>query len=373
MSRNDDSLLQVQDLSVEFETDEGTILAVENVGFSISPGRTLALVGESGCGKSVTALSILRLIPHPPGRITAGNIFFREQGKGNKDQGTEIDRTPVDLLRLSESALRRIRGRRIAMIFQDPLSALNPVYTIGEQIVEALESHRGVHGKGARDMAVDLLRKVGIPAPEQRMNEYPHRFSGGMCQRVMIAMALAGDPALLIADEPTTALDVTIQAQILDLLAGLQETTGMALLLITHDFGVVAQMADEVAVMYAGRIVERAEVKELFDNPLHPYTRALLECMPSGSRAEGRLPTIPGAVPTPHHYPLGCRFHPRCRLTRDRAAGGQRPIITIADGGGPAQILHRCVDNTPDESGGVPDLREIRPNHFVACWEAAPA
>jgi oligopeptide/dipeptide ABC transporter ATP-binding protein len=279
-------------------------------------------------------------------------------------------------LRLDEQAMRRIRGNRIAMIFQEPMTALHPVFSIGEQIVEAIELHQPLCGKAAWVEAVELLRKVGIAAAEKRVHDYPHQLSGGMRQRAMIAMALACRPALLIADEPTTALDVTIQAQILDLLRSLQAETGMSVLLIAHDLGVVAETAHYVYVMYAGRIVEHGPTSELLSNPLHPYTQGLLRCMPRiGDRAE-RLAVIPGAVPDPSRFPSGCRFHPRCALSAERASDTSRHSTCVGDApytancDGSRRILKRCVEVFEAEASGVPALREIRPRHFVACWEA---
>lgn len=291
-------LLTVNHLRTSFATKRGEVRAVDDVSFSLQAGEVLSLVGESGCGKSVTALSILRLVV-APGRVVGGEIRF--EGR--------------DLLKLSEAEMRAIRGDDIAMIFQDPLTSLNPVFTVGEQIAEAIRLHRGVSKREAWNQAVEGMRDVAIPAPEARAKTYPHEMSGGMRQRVMIAMALACDPKLLIADEPTTALDVTIQAQILDLLNELRERRKLALLLITHDLGVVANTADRVAVMYAGQIVEEASVRALFANPRHPYTEGLLRAVPKlGSRQAGhaRLQTIEGVVPNPLELPPGCRFAPRC-------------------------------------------------------------
>ena len=291
-------LLEVRHLQTHFATKRGEVRAVDGVSFHLQHGETLCLVGESGCGKSVTALSILRLIA-PPGRIAGGEILFEGH----------------DLLKLSDAEMRALRGNDIAMIFQDPMTSLNPVFTVGEQIAEAIRLHRGVSKREAWNQAVEGMRDVMIPAPEVRAKNYPHEMSGGMRQRVMIAMALACDPKLLIADEPTTALDVTIQAQILDLLNELRERRKLALLLITHDLGVVAETADRVAVMYAGQIVEEAPVRELFAQPRHPYTEGLLRAVPKlGSKQAGhaRLQTIEGIVPNPLELPPGCRFAPRC-------------------------------------------------------------
>ncbi|MGH7255888.1 MAG: ABC transporter ATP-binding protein, partial [Nitrospirales bacterium] len=281
-------LLEVTRLSTSFFTEKGEVRAVEDVSFSIESGQTLALVGESGCGKTVTALSILRLIS-PPGRIVGGQILFRGR----------------DLVTRSEGELRQIRGREIGMVFQEPMTSLNPVFTIGDQIGEVLRVHEALSAERCRDRVLGLLEKVGIPSPERRIDQYPHELSGGMKQRVMIAMALACKPDLLIADEPTTALDVTIQAQILELLKTLQAEMGLAILLISHNLGVVAQFAQDVVVMYASRIVERASVKHLFDNPAHPYTRALLRSIPRPGGQRQRLQAIRGTVPSPLQYPKG--------------------------------------------------------------------
>ncbi|HEX2881428.1 MAG TPA: ABC transporter ATP-binding protein [Polyangiaceae bacterium] len=295
-------LLKITDLQVQFRTDAGLVRAVERVSFEIRPGETLAVVGESGCGKSVTAMSILRLIESQRGEITAGSVEF---------EGT-------NLLTLSDEAIRAVRGNQIAMIFQEPMTSLNPVYTVGEQIAETLRLHRGLEESEVQREVVRLLELVGIPGAAQRSQEYPHQLSGGMRQRVMIAMALACNPKLLIADEPTTALDVTIQAQILELLQELQGRLGMSILLITHDLGVVASVAHRAVVMYAGRVVEQASVIELFEAPKHPYTVGLLQSVPKLGQLEARLSPIAGNVPDALHFPTGCRFHPRCpyRLPR---------------------------------------------------------
>jgi len=295
-------LLRVVELRTHFFTDAGVVRAVDGVSLEVNEGETVALVGESGSGKSVTSLSILRLVDDPPGRIVGGRIELRG----------------ADLLALPMARMRAIRGREISMIFQEPMTSLNPVHTCGRQIAEVLEVHERMPRARARDRAIELMRRVGIPAPGQRVDDYPHQMSGGMRQRVMIAMALACRPALLVADEPTTALDVTIQAQILELLAELRRELGMALLLITHDLGVVAETADRVAVMYAGQIVEEADVAALFRLPLHPYTAGLLASRPRLGEGRERLRAIPGAVPDPAHPPQGCRFHPRCPLAQDR-------------------------------------------------------
>ncbi len=289
-------ILDIQDLTVHFRTTKGTVVAVDQLSMKIKAGETVAVVGESGCGKTTTALSILRIISDPPGRIAGGRILF---------EGT-------DLLDLSDADMRAVRGRQIAMIFQDPMMSLNPVYTVGEQITEGLRLHLGMAKANAMKRAVELLATVGIPEPGKRVREYPHNLSGGMRQRAMIAMALACDPKLLIADEPTTAVDVTVQAQILDLLRNLQKRLGMAMLLITHDLGVVSEIAERVVVMYAGRKVEEGTVEEVFRSPAHPYTDGLLASAYLAS-AEGRfLKEIPGTVPSPFDMPTGCNFAPRC-------------------------------------------------------------
>jgi oligopeptide/dipeptide ABC transporter ATP-binding protein len=318
-------LLEVKNLHTHFPTRAGLVRAVEGVSFYLDRGELLGLVGESGCGKSITALSIMRLIA-PPGEIVAGEITF--DGK--------------DVLALSDAEMRRIRGDDIAMIFQDPMTSLNPVYTVGEQIAEALRLHRDLSRKEARIGAVEAMREVAIPDPSRRLNDYPHQLSGGMRQRVMIAMALACDPKLLIADEPTTALDVTIQAQILELLDNLRKTRDLAVLLITHDLGVVAEVADRVAVMYTGRIVEESPVVELFARPKHPYTEGLLRSVPKLTAEDvarkQRLDTIEGVVPSPTDLPPGCHFAPRCRHRLPRCTAEEIPLYKL-DGG----VEVRCV------------------------------
>ena len=294
-------LLSLRHLVTAFDTDEGYFRAVDDVSFDVMPGNTLGVVGESGCGKSVTALSILRLIPSPPGFIEGGSAVFR--GK--------------NLFELSEAEMRRIRGNDISMIFQEPMTSLNPVYTVGTQIVEAIRLHQKVSRKAAKARAIELLDLVGIPAPAERVDSYPHTLSGGMRQRAMIAMALACEPQLLIADEPTTALDVTIQAQILDLLRSLQDELGMSIIFISHDLGVMAEFSHEIAVMYAGKVVEHADTRELFAAPRHPYTRGLLRSLPSQRNRGERLPTIPGIVPDLRALPSGCRFQDRCERVTD--------------------------------------------------------
>jgi len=305
------ALLEIRDLQVELATARGTLRAVDGVSLEVPRGQTLGIVGESGCGKSLTALSVLRLLRAPPARVAKGQVLF--EGR--------------DLLTLPEAELRRIRGDRIAMVFQEPMSSLNPVYTVGAQIAEAVRAHRPLDRAAARARAVEMLRQVGIPAPLERADAYPHQLSGGMRQRVMIAMALACDPELLIADEPTTALDVTVQAQILELLRGLQRSRRMSMALITHDLGVVAETCDEVVVMYAGRVVERAPVRDLFRHPAHPYTAGLLRSIPrlEQGRAQ-RLWAIPGSVPALGAWPSGCRFRDRCDRATEICAQVDPPL-----------------------------------------------
>ena len=296
-------VLEVNDLRVGFHTEQGEALAVDGLSFSVGAGETLGIVGESGCGKSVTALSILGLVADPPGRILSGSSV-RLHGE--------------ELLTASPARLRDVRGGRIAMVFQEPMTSLNPVLRVGDQIAEAVRRHTKLRGDAVKERVVALLDRVDIPDPVGRARAWPHQLSGGMRQRAMIAMALAGDPELLIADEPTTALDVTIQARILELLDDLRREREMALLLITHDLGVVAQVADRVAVMYAGRIVEQGPSEKLFSRPAHPYTVGLLRSIPDPDRPADRLEAIPGSVPPPHAWPSGCRFHPRCTVALDR-------------------------------------------------------
>ena len=326
-----DRVLEIEDLHVEFKSPDGLVRAVDGLSYFVRAGETLGVVGESGCGKSVTALSILRLIPNPPGRISGGSVRF---------QGTS-------LLDLPTNELEAIRGNDISMIFQEPMTSLNPLYTVGKQISEALILHQGLSKREAIAHAIEMLRRVSIPEPEARINNYPHQLSGGMRQRVMIAMAICCNPKVLIADEPTTALDVTIQAQILELLRNLQKATGTAIVLITHDMGVVAENADRVLVMYAGRKVEEADVDELFDNPGHPYTKGLLGSIPNleevayvdGERA--RLNEISGMVPSLTDLPAGCAFAPRCSFAIDK-----------------------CQTT-------YPPLEEVRPGHWISCWRAS--
>ena len=298
-------LLEVRDLAVQFTTEDGVVRAVDGISFDLEQGEVLAVVGESGSGKSVTSLALMRLVQGPAGRIVSGSIELRTK-----------DGHVRDLARLSEADMRRIRGNDVAMIFQEPMTSLNPVFTVGNQIIEAITLHQGRGGRQAFELAVETLARLGIPEPRRRMREYPHQLSGGMRQRVMIAMALSCNPALLIADEPTTALDVTIQAQILALIQDLQTELGMSVLFITHDLGVVAEIADRVVVMYAGAAVETGPVDAIFAEPRMPYTRALLGSIPRldlARQGEQRLEAIPGSVPSPLRLPPGCRFHPRCR------------------------------------------------------------
>jgi len=328
-ARAEETVLEVKNLQTVFFTNSGLFKAVDDVSFTVRRGETLAIVGESGCGKSVCALSIMRLVPDPPGRIVGGTVTL---------EGT-------DLLGISENEMRKVRGNRISMIFQEPMTSLNPVMRIGDQITEVVQLHRSMTNKEAWAQAVEMLRLVRIPEPERRAQEYPHQLSGGMRQRAMIAMALACRPALLIADEPTTALDVTIQAQILALIVDLQKKLGTGLILITHDLGVVAQTAQRVIVMYAGKKVEEATVEALFENPRHPYTRGLMASMPAvislGAKEDVRLNEIPGMVPSLTNLPPGCAFAPRCPLAIDRCRAEYPPLEDFGD------------------------------NHFAACWRAA--
>jgi len=315
-------VLDIRDLRTEFVTDEGIVHAVNGISYRLYPGQTIGVVGESGSGKSVSMLSVLRLLPSPPARIVGGEVWFKGQ----------------NLLALPEEEMRRIRGKEIAMIFQDPMTSLNPVLTIGFQIMEPLMLHLKMNKKEARERAIELLHMVGIPEPAKRVDDYPHQFSGGMRQRAMIAMALACEPTVLIADEPTTALDVTIQAQIVELVKRLRDEMGMALIWITHDLGVVAGLADRVIVMYAGLIMEDAPVDELYAAPQHPYTRALLRSLPRMDATSERLETIEGLPPDLLELPAGCPFAPRCTFAQPR-----------------------CFEARPP-------LEEIRPGHRVACW-----
>ena len=325
MDNNNENILVVQDLKTQFFTEAGVVRAVDGVDLVVKRGEVLGLVGESGCGKSVTSLSVMRLIGQP-GKVVAGQVIFDKE----------------DLLQLPEKRMEGIRGNRISMIFQQPQSSLNPVFRIGDQLTEVLQNHQDMSKSEAKRRSVELLNMVGIPEPESRARAYPHEMSGGMAQRVMIAMALACVPELLIADEPTTALDVTIQAQILDLMRNLKSKMETAIILITHDVGVVAEMCDRVNVMYAGRIVEEAPVEELFARPKHPYTAALIGSTPVLGQAEKELVTIPGSVPNLINLPAGCKFAPRCQ----------------------ARIEHELTICTEEE----PDLLEMAPNHWVRCW-----
>lgn len=306
-------LLEVRSLTTRFFTEDGVVRAVEDVSLEIFPGEILSLVGESGCGKSVTGLSLLRLIPIPPGKIAGGEILF--EGR--------------DLLRLDEREMERVRGNAISMIFQEPMTSLNPVFTIGNQIMEVLQLHQNLNKREARRKAIEMLDRVRIPFPEVRIDSYPHQLSGGMRQRAMIAMALSCQPKLLIADEPTTALDVTIQAQVLRLLREIQREMGMAVMLITHDLGVVSEIADRVAVMYAGRIVESGPIEAIFGEMRHPYTRGLLESIPLLEEKKRRLNAIPGQVPNPMNLPSGCKFHPRCYLMIEDCQREEPPLFQV--------------------------------------------
>ena len=316
------SLLEIKNLSTFFYIEEGIVRSVRNVDLKIQRGETLALVGESGCGKSVTALSVLRLVPTPPGKFENGNILFNNQ----------------DIFSKTEKQMEQLRGNDVSMIFQEPMTSLNPIFTIGDQIAESIILHQKKTKAEAREITLELLRKVAIPSPENRIDQYPHELSGGMKQRVMIAMAIACKPALLIADEPTTALDVTIEAQILELMDQLRRDTDMAILLITHNLGIVARYADRVAVMYCGKIVEEAPVEVLFESPAHPYTQGLLGSLPQGEPGEA-LESIPGTVPNPVSLPSGCAFHPRCK-----------------------QAIPECSQEIP------PNFRTEQSNQQVACW-----
>jgi len=317
-------LLEVRNLGVHFRSAEGTFKAVDGVSFAIGRGETLGVVGESGCGKSVTALAVMGLIPRPPGIIASGEVLLEGE----------------DLLRKPAAEMRRIRGNRISMIFQEPMTSLNPVHTVGEQIAEGIMLHQNVGKAEGRARAIEMLKLVRIPAPEQRIDEYPHQLSGGMRQRVMIAIALACQPRLLIADEPTTALDVTIQAQILELMRDLRDRTGTAIMMITHDLGVIAELAHRVVVVYAGRVVEEALVADLFSDPQHPYTLGLLGSIPKLHVEEERLAAIEGSVPNPYSLPTGCPFNPRCPFADDRCRAE------------------------------APALKEVRPGHRAACWKS---
>ena len=334
-----ESLLSVRDLKTYFYTDDGVVPAADGVSFDLERGGTIGIVGESGSGKSVTSLSILGLIPQPPGKIVGGEILFEG----------------VDLLKLSEAEMRKIRGNDIAMIFQEPMTSLNPVFTVGYQISETVIRHQGLSKEAAREKAIEMLRLVGIPSPEKRVDDYPHQMSGGMRQRVMIAMSLSCNPKLLIADEPTTALDVTIQAQILDLMRELRKNLGTAIMMITHDLGVIAELVEKVVVMYTGKVAEAADTHAIFKNPKHPYTMGLLASIPRLDGGEDRLQTIPGNVPVPGHFPKGCGFHPRCPFAEDLCEREMPPAFIVNVGHSAA--CWKLVDY--DENASV-DQREAK-------------
>lgn len=379
-------LLEIRDLTIAIQTAQKRIDVVDRMSLSIPRGKVVALVGESGCGKSITALSILRLLPKPAMSVTSGEMNWNGNSistatvkeRGWPPEGAQTATKPVipdlpheptvDLLQIPDREMRAMRGCDIAMVFQEPMTALNPVFSVGEQIVEVLMLHRAMSKKEAWSEAAVLLNQVGIADAHRRVRDYPHQFSGGMRQRVLIAMAIACRPQLLIADEPTTALDVTVQAQILDLLRDLQSQTGLSILLITHDLGVVAQMADYVYVMYAGRIVEHAPTANLFEHPMHPYTEGLFRCTPSLDGPGRTVEAIAGTVPDPARFPTGCRFHPRCEISRRLAVAGDRIAVDLDDG---RPALRRCVEEFDAEPSGIPRLREAAPQHFVACWESS--
>src|SRR5712671_206781 len=322
------ALLDIRGLKTHFATDDGVVQAVDGVDLVIRRGETLGVVGESGCGKTVTALSVLKLIPMPPGKIVAGQIFY--QGR--------------DLIPLGPDEMDRIRAKDIAMVFQEPMTSLNPVYSVGEQIAEVLRKHEGLSRRAALDKTVEMLRLVQIPNPDKRIHDYPHQFSGGMRQRVMIAMALSCSPKLLIADEPTTALDVTIQAQILELLADMKERFGMAIMLITHAMGVVAETAQRVVVMYAGKVIEEAPVDALFANPRHPYTQGLIRSIPridTAASRKARLESLPGTVPSLLHPPPGCRFAARCKFAMPKCREAVPPLLDVGGGQRVACVLYQ--------------------------------
>jgi oligopeptide/dipeptide ABC transporter ATP-binding protein len=330
-------LLSVRNLTTEFTTGKGVVKAVDDVSFDLGKSEVLGIVGESGSGKSVTALSILGLIPQPPGRVAAGEILFEGQ----------------DLLKLPESRMEKIRGRDISMIFQEPMTSLNPVFTVGDQVMETIRIHEKLGQRAARDRAIEMLVKVGIPSPERRIDDFPHQLSGGMRQRVMIAMALACSPKLLLADEPTTALDVTIQAQILDLLRQLQQEMNMAVVVITHNMGVVAEFADRVIVMYAGQIAEEASVDDIFYRPGHPYTEGLLRSIPDLEVEHRRLHAIPGTMPSPFALPAGCRFQARCPEAKPACAESVPALIDLGDG-----RSARCIRHTGFQHLGARAMAE---------------
>ncbi len=353
-------LLAVRGLSVSFPAGNDRIRVVDDVSLDVGRGETVALVGESGCGKSVTSLSIMRLWPKNSATIDSGQALFHDPPDSCQ---------PVDLFTASASSLRKMRGSRIAMIFQEPMTSLNPVYTVGEQIVEAMEVHGFARRRKARKRAITLLERVGIADAQRRVDEYPHQFSGGMRQRVMIAMALACEPVMLLADEPTTALDVTTQAKILELLQQLQEAFGLGILLVTHDLAAVAGAADRVYVMYAGRIVEHGPAKKILTDPLHPYTQGLLACSPGLVDMPARLPTIPGKLPPAAHYPQGCRFHPRCELAARVVQTNKDLPVTAPLESAVGPVPRRCVEGHTASGCTAPKLREVRPGRWVACWE----
>jgi oligopeptide/dipeptide ABC transporter ATP-binding protein len=315
---NREILVDIKNLRTFFYTEDGVVPAVDGIDLTIHRGEVVGLVGESGCGKSVTALSIMRLIPNPPGKVIGGEIFFHGE----------------DLLKKNEEAMRMIRGDKISMIFQEPMTSLNPVYTIGDQISEAITLHQKIDDTEAKKRTIEMLHLVGIPEPERRFSQYPHEMSGGMRQRVMIAMALSSNPDLLISDEATTALDVTIQAQILDLMRGLQKKLGMAILIITHNLAVVAEMAETISIAYAGKIVESASAKEIFKSPRHPYTYGLLQSIPkfTEKKTNEPLPAIEGMVPSPYHMPKGCRFNPRCPFATEKCRDEEPEALELAPG-----------------------------------------
>ncbi|MGI5402693.1 ABC transporter ATP-binding protein [Streptomyces sp. CA-135486] len=322
-------LLEVRDLHVEFRVRDGVANAANGVNYTVEEGQTLAVLGESGSGKSVTAQAVMGILDIPPGRVTGGEVLFKGQ----------------DLLKLKEKERRKIRGAQMAMIFQDALSSLNPVLSVGDQLGEMFTAHRGMSRKDARAKAVELMERVGIPGAKERVGQYPHQFSGGMRQRIMIAMALALEPSLIIADEPTTALDVTVQAQVMELLAGLQDELNMGLILITHDLGVVADVADRIAVMYAGRIVETAPVHDIYKSPAHPYTKGLLASIPRLDQKGRELYAIKGLPPNLMHIPPGCAFHPRCPLAQDVCRTDEPPLYEVSKERGSAchfwqEVLH---------------------------------
>ena len=320
MDTNKENILTIEDLAIQFVSKEETVQAVNGISLHIEKGETLGLVGETGAGKTTSALAILNLIPAPQGKVTSGKVIFNG----------------VDMLKLSEAELEKIRGKEVSMIFQDPMTSLNPVITVGEQIAEVVKLHSDVSNHECEKIAKQMLETVGIPA--ERYHEFPHQFSGGMKQRVLIAMALACEPALLIADEPTTALDVTIQAQVLDLMRDLKAKFNMSMLMITHDFGIIAEICDRVAVMYAGRIIESGTLEDVFDNHYHPYTRGLFESIPDTSKKQTKLRPIPGLMPNPADLPKGCAFHPRCEYATEKC------------------------------SKEIPCVRQVDSTHTVACW-----